>query len=51
LNDKKYAPVGEFDMTKDVIRQYYCYENHECKKYKTFARPMKTMYAPLHDYY
>ena len=51
LNDKKYAPVGEFDMTKDIIRQYYCYEMGECKKYKTIALPMKTVYAPFHGYY
>jgi len=45
LNEKKYAPVGEFDMTKDVMIQYYCYETGgECKKYKTSALPMKTMY-------
>ena len=51
LNDKKCAPVGEFDMTKDVIRQYYCYEMDECKKYKTIALPMKTVYKPFHGYY
>ena len=45
LNEKKYAPVGEFDMTKDVMIQYYCYETGgECKTYKTSALPMKTMY-------
>ena len=51
LNDKKCAPVGEFDMTKDVIRQYYCYEMGECKKYKTSALPMKTVYVPFYGYY
>jgi hypothetical protein len=52
LNDKKCAPVGEFDMTKDVMRQYYCYEmGGECKKYKTSALPMKTLYKPFHRYY
>ena len=44
LNEKKCAPVGEFDMTKDLIRQYYCYDTNECKKYKTSALPMKTLY-------
>jgi len=51
LNDKKCAPVGEFDTTKDVIRQYYCYEMGECKKYKTSALPMKTVYKSFHGYY
>lgn len=51
LNDKKCAPVSEFDITKDVIRQYYCYEMGECKKYKTSALPMKTVYAPFYGYY
>jgi hypothetical protein len=51
LNEKKCAPVGEFDITKDIIRQYYCYEMGECKKYKTIALPMKTVYAPFHGYY
>ena len=49
LNEKKCAPISEFDMTMtaDVIRQYYCYETGaECKKYKTSALPMKTMYNP-----
>jgi len=45
LNEKKYAPISEFDMTKDVMIQYYCYEmGGECKTYKTSALPMKTMY-------
>ena len=51
LNDKKCALISEFDMTKDVIRQYYCYEMGECKKYKTIALPMKTVYAPFYGYY
>jgi len=54
LNEKKYAPISEFDMTMaaDVIRQYYCYETGgECKKYKTSALPMKTAYKPFHGYY
>jgi hypothetical protein len=51
LNDKKCALISEFDMTKDVIRQYYCYEMGECKKYKTSALPMKTVYAPFYGYY
>jgi len=52
LNDKKCAPVDEFDMTKDVIRQYYCYETGgECKKYKTSVLPMKTVYKSFHGYY
>jgi hypothetical protein len=52
LNDKKCAPISEFDMTKDIIRQYYCYETGgECKKYKTSALPMKTVYAPFYGYY
>lgn len=50
LNDKKYAPVEEFDMKKDVIKQYYCYEG-ECKKYKTMNLPMKTIYAPFYGFY
>jgi hypothetical protein len=50
LNDKKYAPVEEFDIKKDVIKQYYCYDC-ECKKYKTMNLPMKTIYAPFYDYY
>jgi hypothetical protein len=50
LNDKKYAPIGEFDTTKDVCKQYYCY-NTECKKYKTSGLPMKTNYAPFYGYY
>jgi len=41
LNERKCAPISEFDMTKDVMRQYYCYETGaECKKYKTSALPM-----------
>jgi len=51
LNDKKCALISEFDMTKDVIRQYYCYEMGECKKYKTSALPMKTLYVPFYGYY
>ena len=52
LNEKKYAPISEFDMTKDVMRQYYCYETgSECKKYKTSALHMKTLYKPFHGYY
>jgi hypothetical protein len=50
LNDKKYAPIGEFDIKKDFIKQYYCYDS-ECKKYKTFALSMKTNYAPFYRYY
>ena len=50
LNDKKYAPVGEFDINKDIIKQYYCYEC-ECKKYKTTTLPMKTNYAPFYGFY
>ncbi len=52
LNEKKYALMSEFDMTKDVMMQYYCYEtDSECKKYKTSGLPMKTMYKPFHGYY
>lgn len=52
LNERKCAPISEFDMTKDVMRQYYCYETGaECKKYKTSALPMKTVYKPFHGYY
>jgi hypothetical protein len=51
LNEKRYAPISEFDMTKDVMRQYYCYETSECKKYKTSALPMKTLYKPFYGYY
>lgn len=50
LNDKKYAPIEEFDTTKDVCKQYYCYD-FECKKYKTYGLPMKTNYAPFYKYY
>ena len=50
LNDKKYAPISEFDIKKDFIKQYYCYET-ACKKYKTFALSMKTTYAPFYGYY
>ena len=50
LNDKKYAPIGEFDTTKDVCKQYYCYD-FECKKYTTYGLPMKTNYAPFYKYY
>ncbi len=51
LNEKKCAPISEFDMTKDVMMQYYCYDTSECKKYKTSALPMKTLYKPFHGYY
>ena len=51
LNERKCAPISEFDMTKDVMMQYYCYDTSECKKYKTSALPMKTMYKPFHGYY
>jgi hypothetical protein len=51
LNEKKCAPVGEFDMTKDPIRQYYCYDMVECKKHMTSALSMKTLYKPFHGYY
>jgi hypothetical protein len=52
LNEKKYAPISEFDMSKDVMRQYYCYETGgECKTYKTSALSMKTVYKPFHGYY
>ena len=50
LNDKKYAPIGEFDINKDIIKQYYCYDC-ECKKYKTMPLPMKIVYTPLYGYY
>jgi hypothetical protein len=50
LNDKKYAPVSEFDINKDIIKQYYCYDC-ECKKYKTTTLPMKTNYAPFYGFY
>ena len=51
LNERKCAPISEFDMTKDVMMQYYCYDTSECKKYKTSALPMKTLYKPFHGYY
>lgn len=52
LNERKCAPISEFDMTKDVMMQYYCYETGgECKKYKTSTLPMKTIYKPFHGYY
>ena len=51
LNDKKYAPVSEFDEKIDTIRQYYCYDTTECTKYKTVALPLKTLYKPFHGYY
>ena len=54
LNEKKCAPISEFDMTMtaDVIRQYYCYETGaECKKYKTSALPYISLYKPFHGYY
>jgi len=50
LNDKKYALLGEFDIKKDIIKQYYCYEC-ECKKYKVMTLPMKIMYTPFYGYY
>jgi hypothetical protein len=46
LNEKKYAPIGEFDIKKDVCRQYYCYEI-ECKKYKTMNLLTKTIHPPF----
>jgi len=46
LNEKKYAPIGEFDIKKDVCRQYYCYEM-ECKKYKTMNLLTKTIHPPF----
>jgi hypothetical protein len=52
LNEKKYALISEFDMTKDVMKQYYCYETgDECKKYKTSVLPYTSMYKPLYGYY
>jgi hypothetical protein len=52
LNEKKYALISEFGMTKDVMRQYYCYETSgECKKYKTSALPYTSIYKPFHGYY
>lgn len=52
LNEKKYALISEFDMTKDVMMQYYCYETGgECKKYKTSVLPYTIMYKPFHGYY
>jgi hypothetical protein len=51
LNEHKYAPIGEFDEKRDAIRQYYCYDTTECKKYKTVSLPMKILYKPLHGYY
>jgi hypothetical protein len=51
LNEKKYAPVGDFDTTKDFIRQYYCYEMEPCKKYNVFTLPMKILYKSFHGYY
>ena len=52
LNEKKCAPIGEFDMTKDVMKQYYCYETGgECKTYNTIALPYTSMYKPFHGYY
>ena len=51
LNDKKYAAISEFDEKMDAIRQYYCYDKTECKKYKTFSLSMKTLYKPFHGYY
>lgn len=51
LNDKKYADIREFDEKIDAIRQYYCYDTDECKKYKTFSLSMKTLYKPFYGYY
>jgi len=52
LNEKKCAPISEFDMSKDVMMQYYCYETGgECKKYKTSALPYAIIYKPFHEYY
>lgn len=51
LNEHKYVPIGYFDEKIDAIRQYYCYDTSECKKYKTFSLPMKTLYKPFHGYY
>ena len=52
LNEKKCAPISEFDMSKDVMMQYYCYETGgECKKYKTSALPYVIIYKPFHEYY
>ena len=51
LNEHKYAPIGEFEEKHDAIRQYYCYDTTECKKYKTVSLPMKILYKPLHGYY
>lgn len=50
LNDKKYAPIDEFDIKKDICIQYYCYAG-ECKKYKTMNLPMKTIYVPFYGFY
>lgn len=50
LNDKKYASVTEFDIKKDVCKQYYCYDV-ECKKYNTLMLHMKTVYAPFYGFY
>ena len=52
LNEKKCAPISEFDMSKDIMKQYYCYETGgECKTYKTSALSMKTVYKPFHGHY
>ena len=52
LNEKKCALISEFDMTKDVMRQYYCYETGgECKTYNTIALPYTSMYKPFYGYY
>jgi hypothetical protein len=51
LNEKKCAPISEFDATEDVMRQYYCYDTNECKKYKTSVLSMKTIYKPFYGYY
>ena len=52
LNEKKCALISEFDMTQDVMRQYYCYETGgECKTYNTIALPYTSMYKPFYGYY
>jgi hypothetical protein len=52
LNERKCALISEFDMTKDVMKQYYCYETgDECKKYKTSVLPYTSMYKPFYGYY
>jgi len=51
LQEQKYARGSDFDEKTDAIRQYYCYDTSECKTYKTFSLPMKTLYKPFHGYY